>query len=75
MKRINLNSTVYEITEQYPELIDILPELGFVGVKNPIARRTVGKLTTLTEGAKKLGIDLNKVIEKLREEGFELENF
>ena len=29
MKEINLEKSVYELTEAYPELIDILKELGF----------------------------------------------
>lgn len=35
MKRLDLSKSVYELTEEYPELIDILKELGFPGVKNP----------------------------------------
>ena len=70
MKEIDLNKSVYELTEQYPELIDILKELGFLGVINPIVRKTLGKKTTIPEGCKKQGKDLNEVIEKLKEKGF-----
>ncbi len=69
-KEIDINKTVYDLTSEYPELIDILGELGFAGVKNPIARNTVGRLTTLKQGCEKLGKDLNEVIEKLEENGF-----
>ena len=31
-KKLDLNKTVFELTEQYPELIDIMAKLGFTGV-------------------------------------------
>ncbi|MEM3421508.1 MAG: DUF1858 domain-containing protein [Candidatus Hadarchaeum sp.] len=72
MKKIDLNKSVYELTEEYPELIDILNELGFLGVKNPIVRKTLGRATTIPQGCKRQGKDLNEVISKLKEKGFEI---
>ena len=72
MKKLDLNKTVYELTEEYPELIGILSELGFLGVKNPLARRTLGRITTIPQGCKRQGKDLNEVISKLKERGFEI---
>jgi hypothetical protein len=60
LKDIDLKKNVYELTETYPELIDILKEMGFLGVANPLARRTVGKLTTIPQGSKKRGKDQRK---------------
>jgi len=62
------------LTEQYPELIDILKELGFLGVKNPVTRKTVGKLTTIPQGCEKMGKDLNEVIMTLKDKGFEVKS-
>jgi len=70
MKEIDLNKSVYELTEQYPELIDILKDLGFLGVKNAITRQTLGRVTTLPQGCKKMGRELNEVIKILTEKGF-----
>ncbi len=72
MKEIDLNQSLYELTERYPDLIEILQEIGFIGVKNPIARQTLGRATTLPQGCKKLGKDLKEVIQLLREKGFEV---
>lgn len=72
LKHIDLNKNVYELTETYPELIEILKEMGFLGVANPIARKTLGKLTTIPKGCKKQGKDLNDVIKKLKELGFKV---
>ena len=70
MKNIDLGKNVYELTETYPELIEVLKELGFLGVANPVVRKTLGKITTIPQGCKKQGKDLNEVLEKLEERGF-----
>ena len=72
MKEIDLKKSVYELTEAYPELIKILKELGFAGVVNPVVRRTLGRATTIPQGCRRQGKDLNEVVEKLKEEGFEV---
>jgi len=50
LKHIDLKENVYELTETYPELIEVLKEMGLLGVANPIARKTLGKLTTIPQG-------------------------
>ncbi len=72
LKLIDLKKNVYELTETYPELIEVLKEMGFLGVANPIARKTLGKVTTIPQGCKKQGKDLNEVIKKLKELGFKV---
>jgi len=72
MKEIDLNKSVYELTEQYPGLAQILKEIGFLGLTNPIMRSTVGKVTSIVQGSKKLGIDLDEVKKVLKEKGFEI---
>ncbi len=74
MKEIELNKSVYELTETYPELIGVLKELGFLGVANPVVRKTLGRKITIPQGCQKQGKDLSKVIEKLKEEGFEVKS-
>ncbi len=70
MKEIDLRESVYRLTEQYPELIDILKDMGFLGVANPVARKTLGRKTNIVQGSKKQGKELGEVIKKLEEEGF-----
>jgi hypothetical protein len=74
MKEIDLNKSVYELTEQYPELIDILKEQGFLGVKNPVLRNTVWRVTTIPQGCKKQGKKLDEVVKILKEKGFEIKS-
>ena len=70
MKEIDLEKSVHELTEAYPELIDILKELGFFGVASAIVRNTLGRVTTIPQGCQKQGQDLTEVAKKLEEAGF-----
>ncbi|UUX33854.1 DUF1858 domain-containing protein [Fundicoccus culcitae] len=69
---IDLNISVYETLEKNPELIDLLVELGFTPLKNPLMRQTVGKATTLKQGCKMLGIDLNTLTKTLQWNGYKV---
>lgn len=71
-KEIDLKKTLYELTQTYPELIEVLKELGFLGIVNPVVRRTLGRVTTIPQGCKRQGKDLDEVIKKLTEEGFKV---
>ncbi|MDP2719858.1 MAG: DUF1858 domain-containing protein [Dehalococcoidia bacterium] len=70
MKEIDLSKNVYELTEAYPELTAVLKELGFLGIANPVVRKTIGRITTIPQGCEKQKKDLNEVIKKLEESGF-----
>ncbi len=72
MKEIDLKKNLYELTEVYPELIEILKGMGFFGVANPLVRKTLGRVTTIPQGCEKQKKDLNKVIKELQEAGFEV---
>lgn len=74
LKDIDLKKTVYELTEAYLELVEILKEMGFLGVVNPAVRKTLGRLTTIPQGCKKQGKDLNEVIKRLEEMGFKVKS-
>ncbi|MDD5208610.1 MAG: DUF1858 domain-containing protein [Elusimicrobiales bacterium] len=69
-KTIDLDKTLYDLTTEYPELTDILFDIGFMGVKNPVMRESHGKQMTIRSGCGHLGIDLTEVSAALREKGF-----
>lgn len=72
MKQLDPDASIHDLTEEYPELIDILKEMGFFGVARPAVRNTLGKVTTLAQGCERQGQDLEKVIATLEEHGFTL---
>ncbi|HBB17459.1 MAG: hypothetical protein A3J94_11535 [Syntrophus sp. RIFOXYC2_FULL_54_9] len=71
-KVIDLDKTVYELAEQYPELTGIMKEIGFLGIANPVMLNTMGRVMTIPKGCEKMGIDLGEVKKALREKGFEI---
>jgi uncharacterized protein len=70
MKQLDLKKSVYDLTEEYPELIPLLKELGFMGVMSPLVRKTVGRTMTIPQGAGKQGKALAEVTRKLEAAGF-----
>lgn len=71
-KTIDFSRSVYELVTEYPELADIMAELGFTEIKKPAMLHSVGKLTTIPKGAKMKNIPMEKVVMALMEHGFTL---
>lgn len=72
-KKLDLDKTVYELTEQYPELVDIMAELGFTEITKKSVLHSVGKIMTIPKGANIKKIPMKDVIMTLMANGFELE--
>ena len=70
MKYIDLNKSVYDLVSEYPELIDIMCELGFTEIKKPAMLKSVGRFMTIPKGAKVKGIEMIDVILALKNNGF-----
>lgn len=51
MKTIDLNKSIHDLTAEYPELISIMKELGFIEITNPVSLNTVGRLMTIPKGS------------------------
>lgn len=64
-KKIDLNWSVYDITKTYPEVIDIMANLGFDEIKKPAMLNSVGRIMTIPKGAKAKGISIPVVIAEL----------
>ncbi|MCI1305219.1 MAG: DUF438 domain-containing protein [Lachnospiraceae bacterium] len=71
-KRLDLNKTVYELTQEYPELIDIMAGLGFKEITKKPMLLSVGKIMTIPRGAKMKNIPMMDVVTTLVRQGFEL---
>ncbi len=73
-KQIDLSKSVYGLCIQYPELPQILTELGFKDIMKPGMLASVGRFMTLPKGAVAKKIDLIIIIDYLEEHGFEIIN-
>ena len=71
-KKIDFSRSVYELTKEYPELIDIMKGLGFTEITKPFKLHTVGKMMTIPKGAKMMNIDMFEVVKTLTVNGFEI---
>ena len=71
-KTIDFSRSVYELVTEYPELSDIMAELGFTEIKKPAMLHSVGKLMTIPKGAKIKNIPMEKVVMALIRHGFTL---
>lgn len=73
MKKINLNETVYQLIQQYPELKNILVQFGFTPLENERLLNSVGRMMPLRKGAEQIGLDVSELISKLKDHGFTVE--
>lgn len=71
-KKLNLNQTVFELTQEYPELVDILAGLGFTEITKKFMLQSVGKIMTIPRGAEVKKISMMDVVTTLKDNGFEL---
>ncbi|MFR2892206.1 DUF438 domain-containing protein [Peptoniphilus grossensis] len=72
MKNISINEPVASLVEKYPDLKNILKNIGFSEITNPLALSSVGKIVSIKKGAGIKNIDLDIIREKLQEVGFNL---
>ncbi|WP_108831193.1 DUF438 domain-containing protein [Aedoeadaptatus coli] len=71
-KKLDLNKTVFELTQQYPELVDIMAGLGFTEITKKSMLHSVGKMMTIPKGAKMKKISMIDVVTTLMRNGFDI---
>ncbi|MBF8969686.1 MULTISPECIES: DUF1858 domain-containing protein [unclassified Streptococcus] len=70
MNTIDLTIPVAEVLDKHPEVKDLLIELGFTPLSNPVMLNTVGKITSLKQGSKLAKIPLKSIQEQLEWNGY-----
>ncbi len=71
-KQLILSKSVYELCNEFPELSDLLSQLGFKDITKPGMLATVGRFMTIPKGASAKKIDLETIKFTLEEHGFEV---
>lgn len=69
-KIVKINQTIYQLAQQFPEIVTILHDLGFVEIVKPMMLNTVGRVMTLKAGANLRNIDIEMVKNTLVNHGF-----
>ncbi|HOD93318.1 MAG TPA: DUF1858 domain-containing protein [Clostridia bacterium] len=72
MKKINLNRTVYDICTEYPEVLDILKDIGFSEIVKPGMLNTAGRFMTIPKGSVLRKINMEKIKKAFWDKDFEL---
>ena len=62
-KYFDIKDKVYDVTEKYPEIIEVLAGAGFENLKNDMMRKSMGKLLSLETALKSKNINV-EVFEK-----------
>lgn len=71
-KKIDFSKSVYELTGEYPELADVMESLGFTEIKKKMVLNSIGRMITIPMGAKMKNIPMDRIVEVLKEKGFEI---
>ena len=70
MKTLDLSKTVAQLVKEYPEIKDIMVELGFKDITSPAALMFMGKVMTIPKGATIKGISMERIVAAFEEAGF-----
>lgn len=73
-KIIDLDTSIKQLSEEYPEVIEIMKELGFERITNPMMLNTAGRVMTLRKGSVMQNIPLEKIRETFIAHGFTIRN-
>lgn len=73
-KIIDLEKDVNTLCNDYPELVDVLGNLGFKPLANPVLRKTIGSQMTLTKAAQMKNVGMDQIVSVLKDHGFSVIN-
>ena len=71
-KILDLDKSVASLVKEYPEVVDIMAELGFTEIKNPAMLASVGRIMNLKKGSQMKKIPMEEIIRAFRNKGFEI---
>ena len=71
-KILDLDKSVASLVKEYPEVVDIMVELGFTEIKNPAMLASVGRIMNLKKGSQMKKIPMEEIVRAFREKGFEI---
>lgn len=72
MKEIDSNQTVYQLIQENPDLKAILVDLGFTPLNNERMLQSLGRMMSLKDGMKQVGISEEQLAKALAAANYEL---
>ena len=71
-KIIDLSKSIFDLSQENPEVIGIMKDLGFESIVNPAMLKTAGRFMTIPKGAAMKGISLEKIKEEFAKRGYDI---
>lgn len=72
-RKIRLDESIFDLVNKYPEIKEVLFELGFKDIVKPGMIQTVGKFMNLKKGAASKKMNIEEIARKLVAHGFDIE--
>ncbi len=69
---LDFSKNLYTLTTEYPQIIELMFELGFKEIKKPGMLQTAGRYMTIPKGAQMKKIPLSDVIAVFEANGFQV---
>lgn len=70
MREIDFSKTLFELVTEYPEVKQIMAELGFNAINQPGMLQTAGRYMTIPKGAQMKKIHLEQIVTAFETSGF-----
>lgn len=71
-KIIDFSKSIYELSKEHKEVVEIMKELGFAQIAVPGMLNTVGRYMTIPKGAASKGISLEDVKAVFTSKGYSI---
>lgn len=73
MKTIDSNKSIYELSQEYPDVVSIMVELGFKDILQPGMLQSAGRVMTLRKGAVMKKLDWQKIEAFFSQRGYQIQ--
>lgn len=71
-RTVDLNKSIYELSKETPEIVQIMKELGFSDIDVPGMLNTVGRFMTINKGAAMKKLDINRIKDTFIQKGYKV---
>ncbi|RVU70959.1 MULTISPECIES: DUF1858 domain-containing protein [Lactobacillus] len=71
-KVINFSEPIIKLAKRYPDFVEIMADCGFTKIKEPGLLKTIGRVMTISMGAKVMGVDKEKVKAAFEAKGYQV---
>ncbi len=70
--QIKGTTSIYELVKEYPDVKQIMSDLGFVDIVKPGMLQSVGRIMTLEKGARMKNVDWESIVAAFDSNGYTL---